>query len=70
VPWYARWRISVLGKHSIAAIVHDSLYWEQRCTREEADAILREAMGEYGSSSADQTIVCYAVKKRVGREHS
>jgi hypothetical protein len=62
VPWYARWRISVLGKHSIAAIVHDYLYWEQRCTREEADAILREAMDEYGSSSADQTIVYYAVK--------
>jgi hypothetical protein len=62
VPWYARWRISVLGKHSIAAIVHDYLYWEQRCTREEADAILREAMGEYGSSSADQMIVYYAVK--------
>ncbi len=62
VPWYARWRISVLGKHSIAAIVHDYLYWEQRCTRDEADAILREAMDEYGSSSADQTIVYYAVK--------
>jgi hypothetical protein len=62
VPWYARWRISVLGKHSIAAIVHDYLYWEQRCTREEADAILREAMDEYGSSWADQTIVYQAVK--------
>lgn len=62
VPWYARWRISPLGKHSIAAIVHDYLYWEQRCSREEADEILREAMGEYGSSSTDQAIVFYAVK--------
>lgn len=61
VPWYARWRISPLGKHSVAAIVHDYLYWEQRCTRDEADRILREAMGEYGSSVADQEIVYYAV---------
>src|SRR5437764_1311818 len=26
VPWYARWLISVLGRHSIPAIVHDYLY--------------------------------------------
>lgn len=62
VPWYGRWRISVLGKHSIPAIVHDYLYWEQRCSREEADKILREAMIEYQSSSTDQRIVYYAVK--------
>ncbi len=30
VPWYGRWFINVLGKHSIPAIVHDYLYWEQR----------------------------------------
>lgn len=62
VPWYGRWFINVLGKHSIPAIVHDYLYWEQRCTRDEADAILQEAMGEYSSSSIDQTVVFYAVK--------
>jgi hypothetical protein len=62
VPWYGRWFISVLGKHSIPAIVHDYLYWEQRCSRDQADAILREAMGEYSSSSYDQMAVYYAVK--------
>lgn len=62
VPWYARWLISVLGKHSIPAIVHDYLYWEQRCTREQADAILKEAMAEYKSSSFDIEAVFYAVK--------
>lgn len=62
VPWYARWLISVLGKHSIPAIVHDYLYWEQRCTRDEADAILKEAMNEYGSSWRDQDAVYYAVR--------
>ncbi len=62
VPWYARSLISVLGRHSIPAIVHDYLYWEQRCTRDQADAILREAMNEYSSSWRDQIAVDYAVK--------
>lgn len=30
VPWYARSAISVLGRHSIPAIVHDYLYWERK----------------------------------------
>ena len=62
VPWYARSLISVLGRHSIPAIVHDYLYWEQRCTRDQADDILREAMNEYSSSWRDQIAVDYAVK--------
>jgi hypothetical protein len=62
VPWYGRAFISVLGKHSIPAIVHDYLYWEQRCTRDQADDILKEAMGEYSSSWRDQMAVYYAVK--------
>ena len=62
VPWYARSLISVLGRHSIPAIVHDYLYWEQRCTRDQADDILREAMSEYSSSWRDQIAVDYAVK--------
>ena len=62
VPWYARSLISVLGRHSIPAIVHDYLYWEQRCTRDQADDILREAISEYSSSWRDQIAVDYAVK--------
>ena len=62
VPWYARSLISVLGRHSIPAIVHDYLYWEQRCTRDQADDILREAINEYSSSWRDQIAVDYAVK--------
>ncbi len=66
VPWYARSVINVLGRHSIPAIVHDYLYWEQRCTREEADAILKEAMAEYESSTFDQKVVYYAVTYGAG----
>lgn len=66
VPWYARSVINVLGRHSIPAIVHDYLYWEQRCTREQADAIMKEAMTEYESSSFDQNVVFYAIKYGAG----
>ena len=64
VPWYARSVISVLGRHSIPAIVHDYLYWEQRCKREQADAIIEEAMAEYGSTPFQRLVVSYAVRYR------
>ncbi|MGE5265740.1 MAG: DUF1353 domain-containing protein [Deltaproteobacteria bacterium] len=66
VPWYARSAISVLGRHSIPAIVHDYLYWEQRCSREQADAILFDAMDEYKSSPWQQWLVYYSVHWRAG----
>ena len=34
------------GTYLRAAIVHDFLYWDQTCTKDEADAILRAAMIE------------------------
>ena len=66
VPWYARSAISVLGRHSIPAIVHDYLYWEQRCSREQADAILFDAMDEYKSAAWQQWLVYYSVHWRAG----
>jgi hypothetical protein len=66
VPWYARSAISVLGRHSIPAIVHDYLYWEQRCSREQADAILFDAMDEYKSATWQQWLVYYSVHWRAG----
>jgi hypothetical protein len=56
----------VLGRHSIPAIVHDYLYWEQRCSREQADAILFDAMDEYKSSTWQQWLVYYSVHWRAG----
>lgn len=66
VPWYARSAISVLGRHSIPAIVHDYLYWEQRCSREQSDAILFDAMEEYKSSKWQQWLIYYSVHWRAG----
>lgn len=36
------------GKHGAPAVVHDFLYWDQRCTRRQADAIMKIAMEESG----------------------
>ena len=38
--------LPVHGRYDSAAIVHDFLYWDQTCTREQSDAILRAAMIE------------------------
>jgi hypothetical protein len=35
-------------RHIVAAIVHDYLYWEQTCSRDEADEVLRLAMQDSG----------------------
>ena len=34
------------GDYQLAAVVHDYLYWDQTCTRKQADDVLRLAMGE------------------------
>jgi Protein of unknown function (DUF1353) len=34
------------GTYQLAAVVHDFLYWDQGCSREQADALLRVAMFE------------------------
>lgn len=62
VPQLAQSIVSVVGKHTIPALLHDYLYWEQACTRKQADAILAEAMKEYKSSWFDINAVYYAVR--------
>lgn len=49
--------IPKLGKHSAGSIVHDFLYWDQKCTKAQADKILVEAMKEYSSSGWEVSAV-------------
>lgn len=35
-------------RYGAASVIHDHLYWEQDCTREQADDVLREAMEVLG----------------------
>ena len=62
VPQQLQSFISPVGRHGRAAIVHDFLYWEQRCTREQADDLMRAAMTESGVDPKDATAIYWAVR--------
>ncbi len=55
------------GRYGPAAVVHDWLYWTQPCTREKADAVLFEAMGELGVDSRRRYLIFEGV--RAGGQH-
>jgi hypothetical protein len=51
------------GQYQLAAVVHDFLYWDQGCTREQADALLRVAMAESKVEPAKRDIIWQAVRR-------
>lgn len=51
------------GKYGEAAIVHDWLYWTQRCTRLQADNTLREAMGILHVDGWQRDAIYFAVQE-------
>ncbi|WP_375761000.1 DUF1353 domain-containing protein [Corallococcus exercitus] len=55
----ALWTIGLSphDQYSRAAIVHDYLYWTQRCTRDQADALMMIAMQEERVSAAKRWAV-------------
>lgn len=44
-------------QYSRAAVIHDYLYWSQRCTREQADKLFLIAMSESEVSTRDRYVV-------------
>jgi len=50
------------GKYQLAAIVHDFLYWDQGCTREQADALLRAGMAESKVEPDKRDVIWQAVR--------
>ena len=56
------------GKYGPAAVVHDWLYWQQPCTREQADAVLFEAMGVLGVDTHRRWLIFQGV--RAGGQHA
>lgn len=50
IPPRVRGFLPKLGPHLFPAIVHDYLYWEQTCTRQESDRIFAKMMEEMGTS--------------------
>jgi Protein of unknown function (DUF1353) len=51
------------GTYQLAAVVHDFLYWDQGCTREQADALLRVAMAESKVDPKKRDIIWQAVRR-------
>lgn len=58
---------SQLGPHLLPAVVHDYLYWEQSCTREQADRIFLLAMEEMRVPTTDRTLIYGAVRTPAGQ---
>lgn len=50
------------GEYTTAAIVHDFLYWEQKCTREQADNLFDLVMQDADVSMASRLAIYAAVR--------
>ena len=55
--------IPATGRCQLAAVVHDFLYWDQGCTREQADAIFRVAMAESNVKPYERDLMWQAVRR-------
>jgi hypothetical protein len=62
IPAALRGLLSPTGPEGRAAIIHDYLYWEQSCSREQADWILRLGMIESRVSLVTRQAVYWAVR--------
>jgi hypothetical protein len=51
------------GTYQLAAVVHDFLYWDQACTREQADDLLRAAMTESKVEPSKRDVIWQAVRR-------
>jgi Protein of unknown function (DUF1353) len=51
------------GRYQLAAVVHDFIYWDQACAREQADAIFRVAMAESNVKPFERDLMWQAVRR-------
>lgn len=51
------------GQYQLAAVVHDFLYWDQGCARQQADDLLRVAMSESNVKPFERDIIWQAVRR-------
>jgi hypothetical protein len=52
-----------VGSYQLAAVVHDFLYWDQACTRQQADDLLRVAMAESKVKAFERDVIWQAVRR-------
>lgn len=67
VPSYFWSVASPQGRHGVAAIIHDWLYWKQDCARDEADAIFDRIMQDLSVPTWKRLLLYYGVRWRAGQ---
>ena len=60
--WGPPWYLTPTGQYGRAAIIHDYLYWTQKCTRGQADRLLVIAMKESGVKGFDEFAIYRGLK--------
>lgn len=55
------------GRYQLAAVVHDFLYWDQGCTRQQADELFRVAMAESQVKPHERDLMWEAVRRFGGK---
>jgi hypothetical protein len=68
IPKALHWWEGKVDRSMAAAIVHDYLYWDQRCTKDEADAVLYLAMKEGGVWWFKRRAVYAGVRTPIGQK--
>lgn len=63
IPRFFWSAFSKTGPYMSAAILHDYLYWDQRCTRAEADRIFDIEMKSYGVNDTSRKLIFSAVSE-------
>jgi len=62
VPSYLWSILNRIGRHGNAAIYHDWLYWQQSCTRAQADHVFSRAMHDMGMDAVTRNAIWIAVR--------
>jgi hypothetical protein len=66
IPRPLWWWESPIDRSMASAIIHDFLYWDQTCSKDEADAVLSLAMQESGVSATTRKMVYLGVRTSIG----
>lgn len=66
IPRPLWWWESPIDRSMAPAIIHDFLYWDQGCTKDEADAVLSISMLESGVTPTTRNLVYAGVRTPLG----
>ncbi|NWA28516.1 DUF1353 domain-containing protein [Pseudomonas gingeri] len=68
IPRSLWWWESKTDRSMAPAIIHDFLYWDQGCSKDEADAVLSLAMDDNGVSPTKRALIYAGVRTPIGEK--